>query len=152
MNEDFTKRDDIVGIARSWIGTPYRHQASVRGSGADCLGLVRGVWRTLYGREPETVPDYTADWSEAGQHERLWCAAGRNLRQRAAADDFRNGDVLLFRMRADRIAKHVAIAASRGRTWTFIHAYSGHGVIESCLTDPWRRKIVAAFEFPEGGE
>ena len=28
-----------------WIGTPYRHQASLKGVGCDCLGLVRGVWR-----------------------------------------------------------------------------------------------------------
>ena len=35
----------VVAAARRWLGTPYRHQASVRGEGADCLGLVRGVWR-----------------------------------------------------------------------------------------------------------
>ena len=46
----------IVREARTWLGTPYLHQASVRGAGCDCLGLVRGVWRALYGREPEAVP------------------------------------------------------------------------------------------------
>ena len=42
-------RAAIVAAARGWLGTPYRHQASVRGEGADCLGLVRGVWRELIG-------------------------------------------------------------------------------------------------------
>ncbi|MGB3409057.1 MAG: peptidase, partial [Jannaschia sp.] len=28
-------------------------------------------------------------------------------------------------------------------------AYSGHGVVESPLSAPWRRRIVARFEFPE---
>lgn len=51
----------VVTAARGWIGTPYRHQASVRGAGADCLGLIRGVWRELYGAEPAEVPAYTAD-------------------------------------------------------------------------------------------
>ena len=37
----------IVEIARSWIGTPYEHQASCAGAGADCLGLLRGIWRAL---------------------------------------------------------------------------------------------------------
>ena len=69
--------DQIVQSAREWIGTPYRHQASVRGAGADCLGLVRGVWRTLYGREPEIVPAYSYDWSEVQGKERLWAAAAR---------------------------------------------------------------------------
>jgi NlpC/P60 family putative phage cell wall peptidase len=43
----------VVAEAMDWIGTPYRHQASRKGVGCDCLGLVRGVWRALYGREPE---------------------------------------------------------------------------------------------------
>ena len=44
--------------ARGWIGTPYRHQASLKGVGCDCLGLVRGVWREVMGEEPEAPPAY----------------------------------------------------------------------------------------------
>ena len=54
----------VVGAARGWIGTPYVHQASVRGAGCDCLGLLRGVWREVIGAEPETPPAYTPDWAE----------------------------------------------------------------------------------------
>ena len=43
----------ILTEARSWIGTPYRHQASLKGIGCDCLGLLRGVWRGVMGEEPE---------------------------------------------------------------------------------------------------
>jgi len=39
--------DEVVAAARAWLGTPYRHRASVRGAGCDCLGLLRGVWRAL---------------------------------------------------------------------------------------------------------
>ena len=42
-------RKDIVAETRDWIGTPYRHQASLKGVGCDCLGLVRGVWRNVIG-------------------------------------------------------------------------------------------------------
>ena len=35
----------VVVEARRWLGTPYLHQASECGVGADCLGLLRGVWR-----------------------------------------------------------------------------------------------------------
>ncbi|MFY8139958.1 MAG: peptidase P60, partial [Caulobacter sp.] len=59
-------RARIVAAARGWLGTPYRHQASVKGVGCDCLGLVRGVWRELYGQEPETAPPYRPDWAETG--------------------------------------------------------------------------------------
>ena len=49
-------RHAILTEARSWIGTPYQHQASAKGAGCDCLGLVRGVWRALWGDEPEIAP------------------------------------------------------------------------------------------------
>ena len=45
------RRGAIVEAARHWLGTPYHHQASLRGVGCDCLGLVRGVWRDLLGEE-----------------------------------------------------------------------------------------------------
>ena len=64
----------VIDVARGWIGTPYVHQASVPGAGCDCLGLVRGVWREVFGAEPEPVPAYTRDWSEPQGDERLWRA------------------------------------------------------------------------------
>ncbi|MEL6794106.1 MAG: peptidase P60, partial [Pseudomonadota bacterium] len=60
-----------VRIARAWIGTPYRHQASLKGVGADCLGLIRGVWRELYGAEPEAPPPYSREWGESDRDEPL---------------------------------------------------------------------------------
>jgi len=134
-----------VDIARDWIGTPYRHQASEKGAGADCLGLVRGVWRDMGGQAPVEVPKYTQDWGEAGGDERLWRAARAHLRPRETGD-IAPGDILLFRMRSGSVAKHLGIASDRGH---FIHAYSRHGVIESALTLSWRRRVVARFAFPD---
>lgn len=138
----------VAELARGWIGTPYRHQASAKGAGADCLGLLRGVWREVYGAEPEAVPAYTPDWSEPQGEERLWAAALRHL---LVQHEVTVGDLLLFRMRAGGVAKHLGIAGRIGPTPTFIHAYTGHGVVESPLSDPWQRRIVARFAFPEEG-
>ena len=137
---------DVVDIARSWIGTPYIHQASRRGAGCDCLGLIRGIWRELYGAEPEAVPAYTADWSEPQGDELLWSAAARHLSP-VQRDCPGSGDIILFRMRRGAVAKHLGIAADVGDTPTFIHAYTGHGVVESPLSEPWRRRIVAQFVY-----
>lgn len=136
----------IVAAARGWIGTPYRHQAARRGAGADCLGLIRGVWREVYGAEPEAVPAYSMDWSEPQGEERLWQAARRHLVEKPGPAG--PGDVILFRMRAGSVAKHLGIVVQAGRDARFIHAYTRHGVVESPLSAPWRRRIVAAFEFP----
>ncbi|MBV2361320.1 peptidase [Thalassococcus sp. CAU 1522] len=137
----------VVTIARGWIGTPYLHQGSHRNVGCDCLGLLRGVWRELRGTEPETVPPYSMDWSEPQGEERLWAAARRHLVGKAT-NDIASGDVLLFRMRNASVAKHIGIQAETGAAPSFVHAYSGHGVVESALTRPWQRRIVARFSLP----
>ncbi len=139
----------IVEAARDWIGTPYLHQASVKAAGADCLGLIRGVWREMISAEPESIPAYSQDWSEPSGSEDLLAAAQRWLIEKTRADEA-PGDVLLFRMRAGAVAKHLGITAHIGESASFIHAYTGHGVIETALSDPWRRKIAARFEFPLG--
>lgn len=138
----------IVDTARGWIGTPYRHQGASKGAGADCLGLVRGVWRELYGREPAEVPPYTADWSEPGGDEALWRAARAHFSEKPV-NDAKIGDVILFRMRNGAVAKHLGIASDIGPVARFIHAYSGHGVVESPFSEPWARRVVARFEFPQ---
>lgn len=133
----------VVEAARGWIGTPYRHQASCKGAGADCLGLVRGVWREVLGREPLPVPAYSMDWSEPQGEERLWCAARAVLHE--VTRNEQPGDVVLFRMRAGAVAKHLGIVSGPD---SFIHAYCGRGVVENTLSAPWRRRIVARFAFP----
>ncbi|NCO85174.1 MAG: peptidase [Rhodobacterales bacterium] len=138
----------IVAAARGWIGTPYRHQAATRGAGCDCLGLLRGVWREVLGAEPAPVPPYSQDWGEPQGDEVLLRAARRYLVEKPL-DAAAPGDVLLFRMRAGAIAKHLGIQAETGHRASFVHAYSGHGVVESALTPPWRRRIAARFAFSE---
>ncbi len=140
--------DQVARHARGWIGTPYVHQASVRGVGSDCLGLLRGVWRELLGPEPVQVPAYTRDWSEPGRDEVLWRTARKVLLEKPVGT-YVAGDVVLFRMRSGSVAKHLGIIGRGGQAASFIHAYSGHGVVESPLTTPWARRIVACFSFPE---
>lgn len=140
---DFT-RADVVTTARTWIGTPYHHQASTRGIGADCLGLVRGVWRDLYGTDAELPPPYSRDWAEAAGEETLLSAAARHL-VAVPALAMRNGDVIVFRLRSGLVAKHTAILTS---TDAFIHAMEGGPACEVPLTGWWRRRIAAAFAFP----
>ncbi len=75
----------IVDAARAWIGTPYRHQASLRGVGCDCLGLLRGVWREVMGAEPEMPPPYSRRLGGGGRRYAAWRGAASSRRDRAAA-------------------------------------------------------------------
>lgn len=138
-------RAAIIAEARSWIGTPYLHQGSLKGVGCDCLGLVRGVWRAIYGCEPEAAPPYAADWAEACGGEALAEAATRHLLP-LRPHVFEPGDLILFRWRDGLIAKHAAIATPPN---SMVHAHDGAAVTEIVLAAWWRRRIAYAFRFPE---
>lgn len=141
-----TARDGqaIIAAARGWLGTPYLHQASLRGVGCDCLGLVRGVWREVRGAEPEAPGAYTPDWAEAGGREDLAAAAARHL-EPVEIGAMQPGDVLLFRWRAGLPAKHAAILSAPA---AMIHAHDGARVAEVALTRWWWRRLAFVFRFP----
>lgn len=159
---------DVLAIAGTWIGTPYRHQGSTKGVGCDCLGLVRGIWRELYGAEPEAVPAYAPDWAERAGEERLLGAAARHFRAVGSFAESRPGDLVLFRFRPHLAAKHAGILArlpeeycgtdgnaGRDQSGTvlipdaFIHAYEQSAVMPSALVPGWRRRIAGIYRFPE---
>jgi NlpC/P60 family putative phage cell wall peptidase len=139
------RSEGIVAEARSWIGTPYRHQASLKGVGCDCLGLLRGVWRGVMGEEPELPPPYSPDWAEALRMETLRDAARRHLVE-IEPDAFRPGDVLLFRWRPHLPAKHCGIATMSD---AMVHAHDGAAVVEVSVAPWWRRHLAYAFRFPD---
>lgn len=141
--------NEVAQAALEWIGTPYLHQASRKGAGTDCLGLIRGVWRDCIGREPVVPPPYTNDWAEPDGCEVLMDAARKWLVPRTDGA-LAPGCVLLFRMRKGSVAKHLGIVTATGAHPRFVHAYSGHGVVETTLSAPWRNRIAGTFEFPTG--
>ena len=136
--------DCVIAAARSWLGTPYHDQASVKGVGCDCLGLARGVWREVVGSETLPVPPYSRDWGEIGSREVLADSAARVM-IRIDPETAGAGAAVLFRMRAGAIVKHVGILTGPD---SFIHSYERLGVIEEPLTNAWRRRIAFAFLFP----
>ena len=136
--------DDIITSARNWLGTPYLHQASLQHVGCDCLGLIRGVWREVYGCEPEDMPAYSADWAEAGNVESLADAGRRHFLEVPCADCL-PGDVLLFRWKPHLPAKHAGIATTHS---TMIHAQDGARVSEVALTPWWNKRLAFVFRFP----
>jgi NlpC/P60 family putative phage cell wall peptidase len=135
----------IVEVARGWIGTPYIHQASQKGVGCDCLGLLRGVWREILGEEPYLPPPYSADWAEASGRETL-AEAGQKYLIEIPITAFTTGDVILFRWRDNVPSKHCAIAVS---DQFMIHAHDGASVAEVKIGSWWKRHISYAFRFPD---
>jgi NlpC/P60 family putative phage cell wall peptidase len=137
-------RTEVVAAARGWIGTPYRHQARLKGVGVDCIGLVICV-----ARDGGLVP---ADFDINGYRRRpdgttLMRLSRENMVQ-IRQDEMQAGDVVVVAFDTD--PQHFAILADyRHGGLSMIHAASGHGhVIETRLMFSRALRFVAAFQLP----
>jgi len=144
-----TEATKIVTAARGWIGTPYVHQASLKGKGCDCIGLLRGIWRELTGTntDPEILPPYSPDWAEAKGEETLYQGIARHLNEIDLAA-VKAGNIVLFRMIGCGPAKHCGILAEQNGVPTLIHSRMNKQVNEEEFTAAWKRKLAYAFEVP----
>jgi NlpC/P60 family putative phage cell wall peptidase len=139
------QQKELVRIARSWIGTPYHHQASIRGIGTDCLGLIRGIYRDFYGYDAETPPAYSTAWGETDGKELMLEAAQRHLLYVGkSSTQLLPGDVLVFRIRRQGVAKHCAMYIGEDR---IVHSFETADTVEVNLHKTWRKKIAAVFQF-----
>lgn len=140
-----TVAEMVVAEALAWLGTPYRHQGRKKGVGCDCIGLVLGVWRGVYGRAPEQPEPYSPDWAEAGGSERLLAGVRRHFVEKPQGE-MAAGDLLVFRWRPHLPAKHAGILVAPDH---LVHAYEGMAVSLSALAPQWRKRIAGVFAFPE---
>lgn len=142
-----TTRYDIVDEARTWIGTPYHHQARLRGVGVDCIGLVGGVALAL------ALPGADAWAREADLHNYARTPDPALLRDacaryfdRVTNADARMGDVLLFAL--DGQPRHFAILVSEYPR-RIVHAYAllaARAVVEQSLPIA-RATWIATYRF-----
>lgn len=131
-------QDDILAIARSQLGTPFRHQGRVSGKALDCAGLAAYVARQL-GAEYNEWPGYGRT-PHRGLLQSVLDAQPCLLR----VSDRQPGDILL--MKWNKEPMHVAICAGD----TVIHAYESVGkVCEHDLTPDWQARIVAVYRFKD---
>jgi NlpC/P60 family putative phage cell wall peptidase len=141
-------RGEIVTEARSWMGTKFHHQASLKGVGCDCIGLVRGVARGVGFRDPFTTGEAIqfAGYGRTPEPKRLLEACERFL-QRIAIDAAIAGDILLLRF--EREPQHFALLTSRHPD-QMIHSHASVGrVTESGIDAKWWRRVLRAYRFQE---
>jgi cell wall-associated NlpC family hydrolase len=128
-----TTRTAFAVAARGWLGTPFHWQASLKGVGCDCKGLVAGVARELGLPEADSLHARLADYGWRVPVDVLKAGLAATLQPVA---DPGPGDVLLFLM-AGR-PQHLGIHAGD----VVIHTYNGgpKQVIATRLalpTRPW---------------
>jgi len=149
-------RDDIVAVARAYLGTRFRHQG--RRAALDCVGLALAVaedlglldrFGTLIRRE-----DYGHYGSQPVDGPVLRECERRLVRLHYAPEALISvlepGQVLA--LRAPFVPCHAGIVSQLEFGPGVIHAYppSG-GVVEHLLDARWLKRIAGVFWFPEVG-
>ena len=125
----------IVDIARSWDGTPCKHQGSCKGVGTDCKGFIWGVAREAglpaAGEWYARVADYSVAVPVGLLREGLQACFDRVAKPEP-------GDVLLIEIGQPRKAQHLAIYLGwNGRRETMIHANPDVGRVMEVRMGSW---------------
>jgi hypothetical protein len=63
------ERKEVVAEARSFVGTPFIHQAGVKGAGVDCAHLISEVYRVTGFMPAIKYPVYGKDWFRHAENE-----------------------------------------------------------------------------------
>lgn len=136
-------RAAIVTEVRTWLGTPYHHQAALKGVGCDCIGLLRGVYEAFVAPLKVEI-NYSPHW-HFHRAEEVFYTHACQYAEEIPLESAGIGDVLLFGF-ATGPAAHAGIIATAD---TIIHAYAEIGkVAETRLSDKWLARRRFAFRFP----
>jgi NlpC/P60 family putative phage cell wall peptidase len=114
-------REAVVAEAYSWLGTPYHHQARIKGVGVDCAMILCEVYHAA-GLIPHIDPrPYAPDWHLHRDEERY---LGWLYDYGLPTGNPKPGDVGLWRF--GRCFSHAGIVVSESGV---IHAYLRQGVV-----------------------
>jgi NlpC/P60 family putative phage cell wall peptidase len=142
--------EQIIDEARTWVGTPYRHQGRQQTVAVDCVGLIFGVCRAVGIGDAEFWADINYRWrgySRLPDGRTLRDAFGRWLPE-YPPHEARPGDMLLISMRGS--PRHTAILTDRN---TIIHAHSeAKGCVESMWAGAWKVDTTGAYRITEVGQ
>jgi NlpC/P60 family putative phage cell wall peptidase len=141
-----TLHNDIVVQARTWLGTPFHHQARLKRVGCDCLGLIIGVVDELDLKDKHGEP--LAAYDEITYSKE---PDGAYLTQKIAAlldevpiENAQAGDLALFNMAGN--PQHLAILTDYENALGTIHCYAqARRVVEHRLDDDWKNRLVKVF-------
>lgn len=143
-----TLQNNIVAQARTWLGTPFHHQARLKRVGCDCLGLIIGVVDELglkdkHGQPLAGYDEITYSKEPDGVYLTQKIAA---LLDEVSTDQAQAGDLALFVMGDN--PQHLAILTDYENALGMIHCYAqARRVVEHRLDDDWKKRLTKVFRW-----
>lgn len=138
---------EAAEAAREWLGTPFHWEASLKGVGCDCRGLLTGVARDLGRPEAQSIEANVVGYSRRIDEPALLAGLDKVFKRRRTLKP-RLGDILAFRVQNK--VQHLGIATGPDR---FVHAYSHDPaqVIETPLGRFWVARVAGVWGWRDGG-
>lgn len=140
-------REQVVAEALTWYGTPYQHQASLKGVAVDCIGFIRGVARGVGIDDPFTSGKAREFEGYSRQpNPTLLMLACEEFMDRIPVGEAGLGDVLLFNFVDRQVPQpqHFGIISQTDPIY-IIHSLAGHRVVEHHLNGVWAKRILWAY-------
>lgn len=140
MSEQPMTREGLLQVVRTWIGTPYHHQARLKGVGADCIGELYGP-ATEYGFPLTDVEGY----SRQPYGQKLIAELEQRL-DRIPIEEAQPGDVLVFWFETKDYPAHVAWMADGQHGPNMIHTMEKtRRVVEHRINEWWWERVHSAW-------
>lgn len=139
-----TTRAQVVSEARLWLGTRWCHQASLRGVGTDCIGLLVGVARAL---GIEGGAEFAADHGIKGygRAPRVDLALAACERYLDPCENPVAGDIMYLRVHGSPYPHHFALLSSSDY---MIHSWAQmRKVVENRIDTVWRSRIFRTYSY-----
>ena len=146
----------VIGIAKSWLKTPYRHRWMRKGRGADCTlflgaifleaGILTRIERPLY---------YSKDWHIHTTEELVLESLVDHLRRNLAPGYsalveynpdpkiVEKGDLLGFQTKRSQCTNHAAMYVDEDNQ--MINSINGRGVVLTEFGRPWTDQLTTLF-------
>ena len=100
------QRSAVIAEAQSWLGTPFHHQACIKGVGVGCGTILNAVYSSVGIPVPtmEEIGHFPPDWHLHTREERYLTILEKYARR---VDRPQPGDIALFKLA--RVYAHSAI-------------------------------------------
>ncbi len=137
------ERTALIKEALSWEGTPYHHQAGVKGIGVDCAYLIGHIAKNAGLIKEFQVQPYSIEWHIHNSEEKMIDVIKVFGCTEVPLEEMQPGDILAFQY--GRSCSHLALLLEDN---FIIHASIKHGkVMIEELRDDYLNRLRYAFKY-----
>lgn len=140
----------IVTEAESWLGTPYHHQAKLKGVGVDCCNLILAIAENCDIVEPIELEPYSLQWHLHSRSEMMLSLLERYNCTKLEVDlddptDWTPGSILCLKY--GRACSHLALVLPE---LNILHAAIDFGkVVKQPISEQIVDRAKALYTYPE---